>query len=252
MIAKSVVGAVVLSLAVGVSSGFAQGREKGWLDVNIGAATAAEESFTSTRVVTIAQEAGGGSAAYGVPRGGAFDIGGGYMFSSRIGLGVSLAGTAHEDIAGLAVSVPHPLYFNSSATASDVTDGALTRTEGAWHLHGMVVLASTPRFRLRAFGGPSYFRAEQEVVDAIEYSQVFQVLGRGNIVDITTFSTDKSTGTAWGYHAGGDLSVFFNRIVGIGTSVRVSRGTTEIADYGGTHDIKLGGVQANIGLRLKF
>ncbi len=252
MIAKTVVGAVVLSLALGVSTGFAQDREKGWLDVNVGAATAAEESFTATRVVTISQETGGGSVAYSVPRGGAFDVGGGYMFSSRIGLGVSLAGTAHEDLAGLAISVPHPLYFNSSATDSDVTDSVLTRAEAAWHIHGMVVLASTPRFRLRAFGGPSYFRAEQEVVNRIDYSQVFQVLGRGNIVDITTLATDKSTGTAWGYHAGGDLSVFFNRIVGIGTSVRVSRATTEIEDYGGPHDITLGGVQANIGLRLKF
>lgn len=107
MRAQTVVGGMLLSLTLGVSSGFAQDREKGWLDVNIGAATAAEESFTSTRVVTISQEAGGESAAFRrASRRRVRHQRNGYMFSSRIGLGVSLAATAHEDIAGLAVSLP--------------------------------------------------------------------------------------------------------------------------------------------------
>lgn len=249
---RTVVGGVVLALVAGGSTGFAQDYEKGWVDVNFGVASAAEKSFSSTRVVTISQESGGGSVAYGVPRGGAFDVGGGYMFSPRVGFGVSLAGTAHEDIAGLAISVPHPLYFNASATDATTTDAALTRTEGAWHLQAMFVAAETPRVRVRVFGGPSYFRAEQEVVDNLKYSQVYQVFGRGNAVDITSYTTSKVTGTAWGLHAGGDVGVFFNRVFGLGASVRVSRGTAQITDYGGPHDIKVGGVQVNGGLRLKF
>ncbi len=220
--------------------------------MNVGVATAAEDSFSSTRVLTIAQERGGGSVAYGVPRGGSFDVGGGYMFSRRVGLGVSLAGTAHEDIAGLAVSVPHPLVFNASATDATVTDSALTRTEGAWHIQAMAVAVDTPRVRVRVFGGPSYIRAEQQVIDGIKYDQAFQVFGRGNVVDITSYTSTKSVGTAWGFHAGGDVSVFFNRVVGVGGFARLSRATTEIDDYGGAHDIKLGGLQAGAGLRLRF
>ena len=247
---QTVLGARLLSLLA--SSARAQDNSKGWLDVNLGAATAAEDSFTSTKVLTISQEAGGGSVAYGVPRGGAFDVGGGYMFTPRLGFGVSLAATAHEDAAGLAISVPHPLYFNASARDADVTDSSLTRTEGAWHIQAMLVAASTPRVRLRLFAGPTYFRAEQEVVTNIRYDQVYQLLGRGNVVDITTYSSAKEVGTGWGFHGGGDLSVFFTRVFGLGGSVRLSRGTVSIQDYGGTHDISTGGVQINAGVRFRF
>ena len=88
--AKSYVAAALLALGLVASPAFAQG-EKGWVDVNFGVAKAAEESFTATRVLTISQESGGGSVAYGVPKGGAFDVGGGYMFSSRIAASCSPA-----------------------------------------------------------------------------------------------------------------------------------------------------------------
>lgn len=230
----------------------AQPIDRGWVDVTFGMATAAEDAYTSTTVRIIAQEAGGGSVAYGLPRGGSFDVGGGYMFSRRVGLGVSLAGTAHEDTAGLAVSVPHPLYFNASAMDADVTDRVLTRTEGAWHLHGMIVAAQTPRVRVRVFGGPSFFAARQDVVTAIRYDQRYQILGLGNQVDINSVTTAEREGSGWGVHAGGDVSVFFNRVVGLGAMVRVSRGAVEIDDYGGREQRHVGGVQIGGGLRLKF
>ena len=59
-------------------------------------------------------------------------------------------------------------------------------------------------------------------------------------------------GTGWGFHGGGDLSVFFTRVFGLGGSVRLSRGTASISDYGGTHDITTGGLQINGGLRFRF
>jgi hypothetical protein len=230
----------------------AQDYDKGWVDVNFGTAKAAKEEYTSTRVLTISQEPGGGAVAYSLPRGGAFDVGGGYMFSARAGLGVSLAGTAHEDTAGLAISVPHPFFFNASATDATVTNGTLTRTEGTRHIHAMLVAVATPHLRVRVFGGPSYFRAEQETVTGIKYDQVYQIFGRGNVVDITSYTTQKSVGTAWGFHGGGDISAFFNRVFGVGFAVRVSRGTVKLDDYGGEEDRKVGGVQIGGGLRLKF
>lgn len=233
-------------------SAFAQRFEKRWVDVNVGVATAAEDSYTSTRVLTISGEAGGASVAYSLPRGASFDVGGGYMFSPRVGLGVSLAGTAHQDSAGLAISVPHPLYYNASAMDADVTSGTLTRAEGAWHIHAMVVAAQTPRVRVRVFGGPSYFAIKQDTVSSIRYDQRYGVFNTSNTVDITTYNTEEHEATGWGFHAGGDVSVFFNRVVGVGAIVRVSRGSVDLADYGGTDTRKVGGVQFGGGLRLRF
>lgn len=249
---RSLLLSILLLLTAATTPAVAQTFEKGWVDVNFGVATAAEDSYTSTRVLTISGEAGGASVAYSLPRGASFDVGGGYMFSPRIGIGVSLAGTAHQDHAGLAISVPHPLYFNASAMDADVTDGTLTRAEGAWHIHGMIVAAQTPRVRVRVFGGPSYFLAKQDTVTTIRYDQRFGLLNTGNIVDITTYNTEENEATGWGFHAGGDVSVFFNRVFGVGALVRVSRGSVDLPDYGGAESRKVGGVQFGGGLRLKF
>lgn len=219
----------------------AQGFDKGWVDVNFGVAAAAEKSYTSTRVLTIASEAGGGAVAYSWPRGASFDVGGGYMFTPRVGLGVSLAGTAHQDHAGLAISVPHPLYFNASATDADVTSGTLTRSEGSWHIHAMLVAAQMSRVRVRVFGGPSYFLAKQDAVTSISYDQRFGVFNTSNVVNITTYNTKENEATGWGFHARGDVSVFFNRVVGVGALVRISRGSVDLPDYGGTASRKVGG-----------
>jgi hypothetical protein len=242
----------VVMLMAGGGRVMAQDYDRGWIDVNFGTAAAAEYAYTAVRVLTIAGEAGGGAAAYSIPRGGSFDVGGGYMFNRWIGAGVSLAGASHEDIAGLAISVPHPLYYDASATDATTTSGMLGRSEGVWHVQAMVVPVQTPRFRLRAFGGPSYFRVEQDVISSIDYDHVFQIFGRGNVVDISSYDTRTSIGTGWGFHAGGDASFFFNRVFGVGAMVRVSRATLEIDDYGGPEDRKAGGVQFGGGLRLKF
>ena len=226
--------------------------EKGWIDVNFGTASAAENEYDSIYVTTLFQEAAGFGAGYSLPRGGSFDVGGGYMFTPRIGIGVSLAGTAHEDHAALAISIPHPFVFNASAEDATTTTGTLTRAEGAWHVGAMLVAVQTPRFRVRLFGGPSYFRAEQDIISNIRYSQVYQIFGRTNGVDITTYETEKAVGTGWGGHVGGDVSVFFNRVVGVGMMVRVSRASVDIDDYGGEESRKVGGVQFGGGLRLKF
>jgi hypothetical protein len=252
MAAAAAVPASAQSTVRQAPDGGARTYEKGWVDVNFGVANAAEKEFESVKVLMISQEAGGGAAAYSLPRGASFDVGGGYMFSPHIGVGVSLAGTAHEDTAGLGISVPHPLYFNASAVDGDVTDDALQRTEGAWHIHAMTVPVQTPRFRLRAFAGPSYFLARQDVVTGILYDQRYQVFGLGNVVDITSYTKERAEGTGWGFHAGADASVFFNRVFGVGAVVRVSRGTVTIDDYGGEEDRKVGGVQFGGGVRMKF
>ena len=95
-------------------------------------------------------------------------------------------------------------------------------------------------------------RERQDVVTAIRYDQRYQILGLGNQVDINSVTTAEREGSGWGLHAGGDISVFFNRVVGLGGMVRVSRGSVEIDDYGGREQRHVGGVQIGGGLRLKF
>ena len=62
--------------------------------------------------------------------------------------------------------------------------------------------------------------------------------------------------TAWGFHAGGDVTYFFSRVFGIGGFARMSRGEVTIVDddipADGPVDVKLGGFQGGLGLRFRF
>lgn len=231
---------------------FAQ-YEKGWFDVNFGLAGAAENLFVTSSTAPLFLESATFGVAYDVPRGASFDFGGGFMVTRIVGLGISVQGTAHEGLPGLSIRIPHPLFFN--AHAADVGPGvmALQRTEGAVHLQAMVVATpNSQRFRVRVFGGPSFFRVSQDTVDRILYNQVFQVFGPLNSVDITRYEFSESEGNGWGFHAGADAAVYFSRIFGVGGFVRFSRGAVELSDLSGAFDVDTGGLQTGGGLRLKF
>jgi hypothetical protein len=98
----------------------------------------------------------------------------------------------------------------------------------------------------------TYFRVERDAVQRMLYDQVFQVFGPINTVQITRYEFSKSEATGWGYHAGADVGVFFNRVVGIGAFAKFSRGTVTLSDISGLFDVKAGGFQTGGGLRVKF
>ena len=248
-----VILAAVLCLLSSVAN--AQDDPKGWLDVNIGVAASAQQDFTSAAAGFIYGEPAALAASYPQPsRGADFDFGGGFMFTPLLGLGVSLSGTAHEDPAGLGLIIPHPFYFNSSATAEGITAVALQRQEGAFHIQLAAVPARSEQFSLRFFGGPSYFRVQQDTVEDISFTQSASPFSRLNVVTVTGFQGREIEGTGWGFHAGADVSVYFSRVLGVGGMLRFSKGSVEVFDPLSelTHDLDAGGVQAGGGLRLRF
>jgi hypothetical protein len=233
---------------------FAQ-DEKVWVDVNVGIAHSVQDDVTTTFTGHVFQEPFALAAAYGQPQRGAdFDFGGGYLFTPVMGVSISVSGTAHEDPAGLAVTLPHPFFFNAAATGSGATEDALVRAEGSVHLQVVASPLRRENVVLRLFGGPSYFRVAQDVVEDIGVSQTATILSRANTVTVTGWSGREEEGTGWGFHVGADVGFFFTRVVGVGGMLRFSRGNVEIFDPLSETDIELtaGGIQAGGGLRLKF
>jgi len=228
---------------------------RGWIDVNLGAAAAAERQFDTVVVEPDgAGESRRASAGYHLPGGAAFDIGGGVLITPVFGIGVSFTGTAHQAAADLAIEVPHPLFFNAFASDTSLTDRALLRAEGGANIQVMVVAVDNGAFRMRVFGGPTYFRVEQESVDTIAYDQSFGFFLPTNNVAITEYQARTVEGSGWGGHAGLDVSYFPSRVVGIGAYLRYSGGSVEIENTlgSGTVNVKAGGVQVGGGLRLRF
>jgi hypothetical protein len=253
------VGAVVLGLAMAASAEAQSTFERGWIDVNFGVAVAAEDAFSMRATGELFDEPADFGADYGLPRGASFDFGGGFMITPVFGIGVSFSGTAHEDVAILDARIPHPIFANAYASDEAETDTMLQRIEGGVNLQAMIVAAQTDRFRFRIFGGPTYFRVEQDAVTDIRYDQAFLFLQRVNAIEITEFDHERIEGTGWGLHAGADASVFFNRIIGVGGFAKFSRGSVDLentlATAVGLDDevsVKAGGFQVGGGLRLKF
>jgi hypothetical protein len=254
---------VVMGLMVGIlSAGRASAQttfERGWIDVNFGMAVPAEDGFAMSATGEIFFEPADFGARYNLPLGAAFDFGGGVMITPVVGVGVSFTGTAHQDTAALTARIPHPIFANLYATDEAPTDEVLQRIEGGVNIHAMIVAAQTPRFRFRVFGGPTFFRVQQDAVTDIRYNQVFRILPPANVIEITEFDSDRIESTGWGFHAGADASFFFTRVVGVGGVVRFSRGNVDLEDtlasaVGDSEvvRVKAGGLQVGGGLRLKF
>lgn len=244
---------VGLMYACAPATAFAQPTSKGWFDVNFGVAKAAEESFSTTLALPLFDETATFGAEYRRPRGGEFDLGGGYMFTPVVGLGVSVTGTAHSGAPTLSIRIPHPFIFNAFATDTGIGDTELEHLERTFHIQAMInVTPNAERVRVRLFGGPSWFQVKAHGIDDIQYDQAFLIFLPENAVEITNSEASEVDGSAWGFHVGGDVSVFFSRVVGVGGFVRFSRGTVELEDFSGPHEVKAGGVQAGGGLRLRF
>lgn len=228
---------------------------RGWLDVNFGVAAARDGSFEmEASAVDAAGETERARAVHRLPRGGSFDVGGGAMITPVFGLGVSLTGTAHHGEVDLSVSVPHPLFFNAFASDSSTTDRALLRSEGGFSIQAMVVVADQGSLRVRVFGGPTYFRVEQEGVSRIRYVQTFGIFVPTNSVRIAEYEAAKVDGAGWGGHVGGDVTYFFSRSVGVGAIVRYTGGSVEIENTLGTGTVAVatGGLQFAGGARFRF
>lgn len=253
------VSMALMAIALTETPSFAQSFERAWIDVNFGVAVPAEDTFRMEGSdIRFAERATFG-IDYNLPTGAAFDFGGGFMITPMIGVGINFSGTAHEDEADLSARIPHPIFANAHATGTAATDEKLMRTEGGVNLQAMFVPLQTERLRVRVFGGPTYFRVKQDAVHTIEYFQVSTILPTTNTIDVTSFDGEEVEEEGWGFHAGGDVSVFFNRIIGVGGFARFSRANIDLpnsiaisATDADTVEIKAGGFQIGGGLRLKF
>jgi hypothetical protein len=253
------VSMALVGISLAATPSFAQSFERGWVDVNFGVAIAAEDSFRMQGSDIRFGEEATFTIDYNQPRGAAFDFGGGFMITPVFGVGVSFTGTAHEEEADLSARIPHPIFANAHATGTAPTDEKLTRTEGGVNVQAMIVALQSDRLRVRFFGGPTYFRVTQDAVHTINYSQQFAFLTPTNNVTVTSFDGEELEENGWGFHAGGDVSVFFNRIIGVGGFGRFSRANIDLpntmaisSNDADTVEIKAGGFQVGGGLRLKF
>ena len=235
------------------------GVERVWLDVNVGSAWSGDGTFAMTASIDRGAEAAEFGAGYHVPRAASFDVGGGVMLTSKAGIGIDVGGRMHEAQADLTARLPHPFFLDAFATAVARTDIPMQRIDRSLDVQAMLVAVRSRRFRLRAFGGPSWFRIQQDSVNDLTSNQFYFVRSPSNFVELTDYEFVRVDGSGWGFHAGADGSVFFTRHIGVGGLAKYSYGTIDLENTIATAlgqselvSVRAGGVQFGGGLRLKF
>jgi hypothetical protein len=200
-------------------------------------------------------EPGSSLATYPKPsRATSFGVGGSFMLTRMVGVGVSYSRTTHEDVAELSATIPHPTFFGAPATNTGVTGDALKRREGATDVFVAVVPVRTNRMEWRLLGGPTVFSFKADMVKEVLYVQTFNPATPQQTITINGAETSQVKTSALGFHAGSDVTFFLTRVIGVGGGVRFSYGTVTLDQEplsNVSQEIRVGGTIGFLGLRLR-
>jgi hypothetical protein len=225
-----------------------QPTDRIYVSIN-GAYQTGGDDFSETVTFTENAENGTFSTDYDMKSGPAFNLSVGAGLWRYFGVGVGVTRYSKSTPIALNASVPHPFFFNRPRTV-DGEIGGLKREELAVHVQARAMFLATPRIQAVVFGGPSFFSVKQGIVNDFEITETYPF-------DTAAFSRGISTTvdeSKVGINVGADVGYFFTRQVGVGGSVQYAGTTIDVpASSGtGTLEIKAGGVQAGVGLRLRF
>ena len=159
---------------------------------------------------------------------------------------LSVDHTRSQPLATVDAEIPHPFYFNQPRTLSGTT--SLDRTDLMVHIAAMALLPFSPRVQATVFGGPTWFQVKPQVIKEIGITETYPY----DTVSLSTVTRDRKTVSQWGYHAGADLSYFFSTYVGLQGMVRYSTANASLDNNGLRSDLKLGGLHAGVGLRVRY
>jgi hypothetical protein len=249
----------MLSLAAGPPAHAEDGPTPGWdgrvfVSVN-GGYRWASGSFGYRDTQTVFQEEASAQATF-VRRGApALDFAAGLRLWRHLGIGATLSALHENQPTTLSITVPHPVFFNRAATGNAADSSS--HNELTLHLQALFIAPVGRRLRLGLFGGPSRFWLRQQMVQDAELAPTL-------LPDFSfTLSLPKLLGetarpSAWGFHAGADLTFRVSKNVGIGGLVRYSHATIHLenaltarrtGDAGKTVPMNLGGLQVTGGLK---
>ena len=165
-------------------------------------------------------------------------------------LGVSLGATVLNARGTTAISgsVPSPLFTNRHRTAS-LERQSLNHQQVGVHLPLVYMLPVSERVHVAVSAGPSYFRLRH---DALATVTLAGEVDPYTAVELVGFTTTEEEGRGFGYNAALDVTYLLTRYFGVGLLLRYTGGSVEFPSADGAQSVKVGGVQAGAGLRIRF
>jgi hypothetical protein len=224
--------------------------DRGWIGVDIGRLQPSEPAHIlyghTVGVVVVwypelSESVAGVRVSGGVRLRGGFGVAGGFNTFSR------------SRQADTFVNIPSPyvpgLWGDDSALSP-----FLERRDRAIDFSGVYTTPSADAIRVRLLAGPTYFSVTENMIAAVGYTQAASAAPPVNVVHITSFTVQEVSASTLGFHVGIDVSGFFSRHVGVGGTVRFSRGRVAVRDPLTSEEVemKVGQPELGAGLRLRF
>src|SRR5262245_9747398 len=203
--------------------------------------------FANTSTFRANVEDGNITGDYQVKGGPTFDVGAGVRLGRSLGIGVGVTRLSGSTASTVSGTVPHPFYFNRPRPVTGAAVG-LERSELAVHVQGQVLAPLGSHLLVTLFGGPSFFRLDQELVTSFTWSDTYPF----DDAAFNSATTSSASGSSVGFNAGADVAYFFTRSVGIGAVLQFSRATIALDLSESSPEVKVGGTKAGGGLRLRF
>jgi hypothetical protein len=206
-------------------------------------------TFDDTRAEPLHAETASWTADYKVEAGQSIDAGAGVRVWRNLAITVGMSRFTESRSAAVSGDIPHPFFFNQPRSVTGETQ-ALRHAERALHVAAGWIIPATHRVQLTLFGGPSFFSVDRDLLEDITYADSYpydDVAYSGGIVR----SVNKSR---TGFNAGADASYFVTDAIGFGAGVRFSRAQVNLQSpaTGNAVPVDAGGVQASVGLRMRF
>ncbi len=222
-----------------------QTATKFFVDINGGAQTQSRSIETSASF-PLYNETALISTAQGVDGGGLFDLTLGYRLQNSfgpfgpgslgVGIGVSIFGDKGNS--QVAASIPSPVALNRAVNATGAASG-LEHREVATHLMLSYFYPVRDKIEAMVSIGPSFFNVSQEFTTAAVPAPT-QSLSLGTV---------RERASAVGLNIGANINYMLRPNYGAGVFFRYASAT---ADLDAFDELKVGGVQLGMGLRLRF
>ena len=225
----------------------------GYFNVSFGG-QAGDQTFTDTTTFSIYNERGAIAAGHSVGGGQLYDVSAGARVWKNLGIGIGYSALKNKNDATVTIRVPHPVVFGQSREASATVPG-LERTENVVHLQLVWMLPLTSKFQLAVMGGPSFFTVRQDVASIRVPLQDISDPAPFNALSITSVTVTDIKDSPVGVNVGVDGTYLVTRMFGVGAFVRYAGATVDLPPAAGItrdQELKAGGTQAGIGLRVRF
>ena len=208
------------------------------------AETLGTPAFNSNLTIREFAEDGTLTGAYKVGK----SPGAGFHLQYNLGktFGVRLGGqtSSRKSTGTFDAKIPHPFFFGRPRSAQATVSG-LGFSEAAFSLTG-VYRGGSGKWKLNLEGGPAYFSVNATVADSWSYGQVYPY----DTATLNSVNKVKKKASPIGFAAGIEVGRELSPAVSVVVQGRYTGGSGDITVNGQKINIKAGGAQARIGLRL--